>query len=57
MPVLLVVASRGASAAATVLGHAAADLGAANAIRLALPLRLQNIVPNMVPREEDRSSV
>jgi hypothetical protein len=29
-----------------------ADLGAANTIRLALPLRLQN----MVPREEDRSS-
>ena len=34
-------------------GHAAADLGVANAISLALPLRLQN----MVPRKGDRSSV
>ena len=35
-PLLLAAAGRGASAPATVLGHAAADLGVADAIRLAL---------------------
>ena len=51
--VLLVVVGRGTSAPAAVWGHAAADLGAANAIGLALRLRLQNLAPN----EEGRHSV
>jgi hypothetical protein len=41
--VLLVVARRGASASAAVWPDAAADMGAADAIGLALPLRLQNL--------------
>jgi hypothetical protein len=51
--VLLVVAGRGASAPAIVWGHAAADLDAADAIGLALPLRSQNLEP----KEEGRRSV
>jgi hypothetical protein len=51
--VLLVVAGRGTSAPAAVWPDAAADLGAAGAIGLALRLRLQNLRL----REEGRSSV
>jgi hypothetical protein len=53
LQVLLVVVGRGTSAPASVWGHAAADCGAADAIGLALPLRLQNLEP----KEEGRHSV
>ncbi len=51
--VLLVNAGRGTSASAAVWPDAAADMGAADAIGLALPLRLQNLEP----KEEGRRSV
>lgn len=53
LQVLLAVVGRGTSAPASVCGHAAADCGAADAIGLALPLRLQNLEP----KEEGRHSV
>jgi len=53
LQVLLVVVGRGTSAPASVWGHAAADCGTADAIGLALPLRLQNLEP----KEEGRHSV
>lgn len=53
LQVLLVVVGRGTSAPASVWGYAAADCGAADAIGLALPLRLQNLEP----KDEGRHSV
>ena len=53
LQVLLVVVGRGTFAPASVWGRAAADCGAADAIGLALPLRLQNLEP----KEEGRHSV
>jgi hypothetical protein len=51
--VLLVVAGRGTSASAAVWPDAATDMGAADAIGLALRLQLQILEP----KEEGRSSV